>query len=147
MDELPQILQALRRTSRTPSSAGAGDSFFFQLRWSDKECFLLTVDAKGVEMEVDCRSSQGDARNVLRIYCEARKETYERLSWEEMGGEIVNGLSLSAHPGYMARLERLIATDPELRSCCLRVEGRRVAIRPADFPAVRKRLLKAGFFV
>lgn len=44
-------------------------------------------------------------------------------------------------------LANLLSTDPELRKCCLRVEGRRVAIRSANLPEVRKRLLKAGFFV
>jgi hypothetical protein len=44
-------------------------------------------------------------------------------------------------------LIHLITNDPELRRCCLRVEGRRVAIAPGDFTSVRKRLLKAGFFM
>jgi len=44
-------------------------------------------------------------------------------------------------------LARLFASDPELRTACLRVEGRRVAIPDGIFPDVRKRLLKAGFIV
>jgi hypothetical protein len=49
--------------------------------------------------------------------------------------------------GESPELARLFATDPELVQSCLRVEGRRVAIPSENFPAVRKRLLKAGYFV
>ena len=64
------------------------------------------------------------------------------------------GLALQAENGYRIyslggspELARLFSTDPELRKCALRVEGRRVAISNDDFPTVRKGLLKAGFFV
>lgn len=49
--------------------------------------------------------------------------------------------------GDSPELARLFAADPELRDSCLRVEGRRVAIPNDEFPTVRKRLLKAGYYV
>jgi len=75
--------------------------------------------------------------------------------WENfLDGLTLEGLSLRSELNYTvyslgdsAELAHLFSTDPELRGSCLRVEGRRVAIPDADFPNVRKRLLKAGFFV
>ena len=105
MDDLPAILQALRRTSRQQSGAAGGGAFFFQMRWIGAGCFLRTVDARGREIAVDARACQGESRAVLRDYAEARGESLDSLRWD-VADRAADGLLLADHPGLLPGLLR-----------------------------------------
>lgn len=132
MDDLPPILQALRRPARvSPGGTAAGAAFFFQLRWSAEACFLLTVDARGREIEVDWRACQGEARAVLRSFEEARIEEQESLSWGEASQmAMASGLPLATHPKLLPGLLRCTnLVDEQMTPLAAKTEAMALALR------------------
>jgi superfamily II DNA or RNA helicase len=102
MSSLPQAFQVLRRDGRALRN-GDNIPFFFQFRWIDGICFVGTVDGRGVDLNVDCRTSSSDVRAALRHYTELIDERLVQWGWDSPT-ESSPGVSLKQHPELIADL-------------------------------------------